>query len=109
MTTLNVQSYQNRLLELREQLTNRINNLAEAIQEEVQPPGEHDHPACEGIDADIPIEQTEGEILREVEAALTRIRQGTFGRCVECGGTIPATRLAAIPYAPNCRKCAEKS
>lgn len=107
MRTIDVQPYQDRLLELRAQLTNRVNNLLEAVQEEVQPPGEHDHPACEGIDADMPVQQTEADILRDVEAALTRTRQGTFGVCTGCGGDIPAARLKAMPYTPVCRKCAE--
>jgi DnaK suppressor protein len=40
--------------------------------------------------------------LREVEAALERLRQGTYGRCEECGEDIPLARLQAYPPARLC-------
>lgn len=43
--------------------------------------------------------------LQEVEAALTRMRLGTFGTCVTCGGPIPLERLAAYPAASRCQPC----
>ncbi|OAI56012.1 hypothetical protein AYO47_09310, partial [Planctomyces sp. SCGC AG-212-M04] len=42
----------------------------------------------------------------EAKAALERIDQGTFGECEECGESIPAARLEAIPYARYCVQCA---
>jgi DnaK suppressor protein len=49
----------------------------------------------------------EEETLQSVEDALTRIRQKTFGTCVECDGIIPKKRLEALPYASTCIRCAE--
>jgi DnaK suppressor protein len=46
--------------------------------------------------------------LREVEAALLRIKEGTYGECVECGNNIPYGRLAANPSAARCIACQEK-
>jgi DnaK suppressor protein len=46
--------------------------------------------------------------LREVEAALVRIKDGTYGECVECGNNIPYARLAANPSAARCIACQEK-
>ncbi|MEO8508055.1 MAG: TraR/DksA C4-type zinc finger protein [Betaproteobacteria bacterium] len=46
--------------------------------------------------------------LREVEIALGRIQDGTYGTCVECGMPIPYARLAANPSAPRCIACQEK-
>ena len=46
--------------------------------------------------------------LRDVEAALTRIGDGTYGDCVECGVHIPYARLAANPSASRCIACQEK-
>jgi DnaK suppressor protein len=40
--------------------------------------------------------------LRDVDAALARIRVGTYGECVECGGDIERERLEAYPAAPRC-------
>ncbi len=38
----------------------------------------------------------------EIEAALGRIDDGTYGRCVNCGRPIAAERLEAVPYATLC-------
>jgi RNA polymerase-binding transcription factor DksA len=50
----------------------------------------------------------ESHILAEATAALARIEAGTFGRCEECGLTIPHARLDAVPYARHCVRCAEQ-
>lgn len=46
--------------------------------------------------------------LREVESALARIADGTYGDCVECGKHIPHGRLVANPSAPRCIACQER-
>jgi DnaK suppressor protein len=43
---------------------------------------------------------TEG--LRQIEAAIGRIGEGTFGVCGECGREIPMSRLDAVPWALLC-------
>ena len=50
---------------------------------------------------------TEGDTLEAIESALERIEDGVYGKCAECGGVIPKTRLNAIPYTPLCIRCAE--
>ncbi len=44
----------------------------------------------------------------EVLAALARIEQDTYGRCVDCGGEIPEGRLDARPDAARCVSCQAK-
>jgi DnaK suppressor protein len=46
--------------------------------------------------------------VREIDEALERIRDGTFGVCEQCGKAIPAARLEAIPYARLCVACQAK-
>ena len=101
-----VQTYRDRLLDLHGQLTDRRNALFEAVQEEVQPPGEHDHPACEGVDADVRVASAEVDMVHEIEDSLNRIREGRFGKCVQCGNDIAPMRLEAVPYTPVCQSCA---
>jgi len=48
-------------------------------------------------------------ILKEIESALARIKEGTFGICEECGCEIPIARLKAIPYCRVCVKCKSKA
>lgn len=47
-------------------------------------------------------------LLTEVERALERIEQGTYGKCVDCGQPIPEKRLEAIPWAARDVKCEEQ-
>ena len=43
--------------------------------------------------------------LAQVDAALVRLADGTFGRCIRCGRDIAAARLEALPWAANCIGC----
>ena len=43
--------------------------------------------------------------LAQVDAALARLRDGTFGRCVRCGRAIAPDRLEALPWAAHCIEC----
>ena len=49
---------------------------------------------------------SEEDVLKEIEAAIVRIDDGSFGWCKQCGKKIPKTRLDAIPYATKCVQCA---
>lgn len=45
--------------------------------------------------------------LREVQQALARIDEGTYGECAECGEQINRARLEALPAALLCINCAD--
>lgn len=45
--------------------------------------------------------------LREIDLALQRIRDGTYGTCIECGRAIDSVRLNAWPAARQCLACKE--
>lgn len=47
----------------------------------------------------------ESNLLRDVRAALQRLRDGSFGICVECDAEISPKRLAALPWALRCIRC----
>ena len=44
-------------------------------------------------------------LLREVDAALERVTDGTYGICVECESPIPKERLVIMPFARLCVNC----
>jgi DnaK suppressor protein len=50
---------------------------------------------------------SESTLLRQVRAALRRIRDGTFGACMDCESPISPKRLAAVPWATRCIQCQE--
>jgi DnaK suppressor protein len=48
------------------------------------------------------LEETAGHVIVEIDAALARIEDGTYGLCSACGGPIGEERLEAVPYATLC-------
>lgn len=48
------------------------------------------------------------KVLGEIDAALQRLDDGTYGRCTECGNEIAPDRLEALPYAALCVACQEQ-
>ena len=46
--------------------------------------------------------------LGQVESALRRLGDGSYGTCTSCGKSIAPERLEAIPWTPLCIDCARK-
>ncbi|MBE3559901.1 MAG: TraR/DksA C4-type zinc finger protein [Ktedonobacteraceae bacterium] len=72
-------------------------------------------PDLEEVAADLAARQLEqselfGEITlsNEIQAALRRIEEGTYGRCIECGQPIAEKRLEVLPWASLCIKDQER-
>ena len=57
----------------------------------------------------IRLHQTDGRLLRAIEEALARIRDGSFGICKACGHRISKARLEAVPWTRLCRECKEQT
>lgn len=51
---------------------------------------------------DAGLELGEEQLLGEIDAALARLDEGTFGTCLKCGTEITLERLEALPYATQC-------
>ena len=49
----------------------------------------------------------ESNMLRNVRAALGRIRDGSYGTCLHCEEEIKPRRLEAVPWTPYCIRCQE--
>ena len=89
-----------RLADLRSEFT-RVVDAAEGT----NPDDEHDPEgstiAYERTQLGALVQQTEGH-LADIDAALGRVAEGTYGRCEVCGRPIPAARLEARPTATRC-------
>jgi len=51
----------------------------------------------------------ERKLIYEIDDAVKKIEDGTYGICEGCKNLITKTRLKAIPYARRCLKCQEKT
>jgi len=56
----------------------------------------------------IRLHQTDGQLLRSIEEALTRVRRDTYGACGTCKQPISKARLEAVPWTRHCRECKER-
>jgi len=58
-------------------------------------------------DIEFALIQMKAETLQKINEALTRLEEGVFGNCFECGEEISPKRLRALPFAVRCKDCEE--
>ena len=46
--------------------------------------------------------------LDDIDAALARLDDGTYGRCEDCAEPVPQGRLEVLPYARRCVQCQQR-
>ena len=51
------------------------------------------------------IARAAGEEVVAINEALTRLAEGQYGICKQCGEAIDARRLAAVPHSITCTRC----
>lgn len=88
------------MTDIRERLTSEHEAQSRRLAELVAEPGD----AAEAHTRDAMI-ATIRESLDQLSAALTRIDEGRYGKCEECGDPIPRERLEIRPQARFCVPC----
>lgn len=110
------------LEELRKTLQERRDQLRRQIREELLKADEERYSELAGqvhdpeeasvadmlVDLNLSTIEKHVRELREVEDALARIRDGDYGRCIDCGAPIGAARLKAYPTALRCIQCQDR-
>lgn len=97
-------AFKSRLLQIRIQLSHALKEATAEVKDAGDSKGYSQHQADEGTDdfgrtIDLEISNKESLILRQVERALEKLDEGTYGVCDITGKEIPIKRLEAIPYA----------
>jgi DnaK suppressor protein len=102
----NLDFYQKKLEEMREDLLKTVKTKKEEAIPEAEV-GDEGDVAMRSLARDLVFEQTDNErhLLDEVEAALRRIEKNVFGLCEANGERISQARLKAMPYARYCINC----
>ena len=114
--TINLEQIKQRLEAKRAELQENIANLTEAYPRPVdaleasEGPQDFEDTAVDFLETqqEQAVLVNQQALLTEVESALERIEQGTYGKCVNCGQPIPEKRLEAIPWAARDVKCEEQ-
>ena len=113
MSTINMDRYRTMLLEERGRVEEALKRLHEehsgTIDEETEEiSGTSDNhlgdtaTATLNREIDYTLEENAGQVLGEIDAALKRLDDGTYGTCVRCGRPIGEERLEARPWALLC-------
>ncbi|HMK22814.1 MAG TPA: TraR/DksA family transcriptional regulator [Terriglobales bacterium] len=108
MTGTDAEQYRERLEDLRQEalrLLDRWNNDMRSVENESsRDSGDQciSHLTRESLYLSASQRRT---LLRKVEAALERLRQGTYGMCNTCGDEIQPRRLEALPWTDCCLGC----
>ena len=56
-------------------------------------------------DIEFALIQMKTETLSKINEALSRLEEGAYGNCYECGDEIAPQRLRALPFAVRCKDC----
>jgi len=62
-----------------------------------------------GREIDYTLGDNAEQVIAEIDAALQRIEDGTYGTCTNCGREIPVQRLEANPWASLCIDCKRRA
>jgi RNA polymerase-binding protein DksA len=108
MTMKDVQEVKKLLEERVQTLSAKVDEIEGDLREPANP--DFAEQATEA-EADEVLEGLESSALLEISqinAALARIEEGTYGECATCGEPVGEKRLEAIPHAAQCIGCASK-
>jgi DnaK suppressor protein len=118
MKKIEMKKYKERLLAMRARLRGDVTTMADAaLNKRSDASGDLStmpiHMADVGSDNyeqefTLGLMQSEEQVLEQIEAALERIEDGTYGICIDTGKKIPKSRLNAIPFTPYCVEAASR-
>lgn len=108
-----VDHFKEKLEVLRKHLSHTLEGATKEVKKPDESTGYSQHQADQGtddFDRTISLEVTNKEyaVLRQIERALEKIDENTYGICDITGEEIPLARLEAVPYATMTVKAQEK-
>lgn len=120
MNKKDLKRYEKLLLAERERLAKSLGKLESSVLKRSQRDASGDlsaysiHMADLGTDAierenDLLVASAEGRLLVEINEAITRVNDGTYGACESCSKEIDHRRLDVVPQARLCLKCQEQA
>jgi DnaK suppressor protein len=109
-STNNFEEFEKKLLEMKKSIEKVLADKKEfdLVENEI---GDQIDEAGQSLDKEVIFEQSDNErkILNEINAALRKLKNGTYGKCEQCGIEIENKRLKAVPYSRYCIKCQIKN
>jgi len=107
-----LKQFETKLKDRRREILARLENFEEALAylEQSRPPEFSEEAQEEAVANSLKaLDEREWQELKEINAALERIRRGVYGICEECEEEIALPRLNAVPTARLCITCQRKA
>ena len=116
MTSIDTEQFRDALIDERRRVEHALATLRDehhgSLDDEVEEvAGTTDNHLAEtasatlGREIDYTLGDNAEQVIAEIDAALKRIEDGTYGTCTNCGREIPVQRLEANPWASLCIDC----
>ena len=107
-----IEKFRKRLLEMRQQFSQLVKHVNDEVKNPDESKGYSQHQADEGTDdfyrnVSLQVSDEEYKVLRQIDRALEKIDEETYGVCDISNEEIPLARLEAIPYATMTVKAQE--
>lgn len=119
MNKKELEKYKELLIEKREELISNVNHITGDTRRQSQKEAAGDlsgysihmaDMASDNYEREFSLNLASGEreTLLEIDEALKRIDEKTYGKCLSCGKKISKKRLLAVPHAKLCLKCKQR-
>ncbi len=106
LTAKEKRDYKAMLLGMHQQLSGQISALTkQSLQRNDSAVSDEDGTDAFDRQFALKIASAEQNSLFDIDDALRRIGQGTYGICEDCAGTVETPRLKALPFVRLCIKC----
>jgi RNA polymerase-binding protein DksA len=118
VTGLDTEQFHAALLDERQRVEHALATLRDehpgSLDDEVEEVAADNHladtaSATLGREIDYTLGDNAEQVLAEIDAALKRIEDGTYGTCTNCGNEIPRGRLEVNPWASLCIDCKRRA
>ncbi len=112
LTKDQIEEFKQRLLQMKRHLVHALEDSTKEVKKPDEATGYSQHQADQGtddFDRQLSLELTSNEfaVLRQIDRALEKIEDNTYGICDVSGDEIPLARLNAVPYATMTVKAQE--
>lgn len=95
------------LMDRQTEIRTKLRSLREVLPAEVAQVKDAEEQSMEDfvLGMDFAVMEMESETLRQIDEAISRLDEGTYGLCIDCDEAISEARLKALPFATVCRDC----
>ncbi|MCB1212819.1 MAG: TraR/DksA family transcriptional regulator [Chlamydiia bacterium] len=113
LTKKQIEGFKETLLEMRRDIRKTLDGQEAEVKRPDEATGYSQHQADQGTDdfdrtINLEVTSTEYSILRQIDRALEKIEEGTYGICDLTQEEIPLARLQAVPHATMTVQAQEK-